>query len=45
MKDFYSMMNKFFYTVNMLTTNEEGDNLSSYGKVNKEGKRSSKNPR
>lgn len=45
MREFYGMFNVFFYTMDMLTSGEEGENLSNYGKTNKKGKRSSKDNR
>ena len=45
MKEFYGMLDSFFCTVNMLSENKEGDELSDYDKIIKKSKRGSKGSR
>jgi hypothetical protein len=44
-KEFYGMLNSFFYNMNTLSENKEGDELSDYDKIIKESKRGSKGSR
>ena len=45
MKEFYGILSNFFYSSNMLTKKEEGENISDYGQADEESKRSPKNSR